>query len=43
MSEKLKPQEQGIFTLFGKRYMWLLNHKGVRELHCLDKPKDDKK
>lgn len=36
------PYEQGIRDFFGKRYIWLVNHKGNLELHGLHRepPKD---
>lgn len=37
MSDKQRktPHEQGIREFFGKKYIWLLNHKGQLELHGL--------
>jgi hypothetical protein len=35
MADKLLPAETGIREFFGKRYMWLLNDRGVLELHLV--------
>lgn len=40
MDDKTKktPQERGIRTFFGKRYIWLINPDGKLELHSLERP-----